>query len=92
MVHSRTDLSYLNSHAIPSTRHGLLFPNHLPGSAIWVYLTDENTFRHFDVERGGVGQVPQPSLLGENRYDRSICLGDCRAQEVDLAELEFVPS
>ena len=92
MAHSDTDLSYPNSHAIPSSRHGLLFPNHLAGGTVRIYLPDENTFRHFDVEWSRIGQVPQPSLLGENRYDKSIRLGDGRAREVDLAELEFVPS
>ena len=89
MIHYRADLSYPNSRTIPSTQHGLLFPNHLASGTIRIYLPDEVTFRHFNVEWSIIGQVPQPSLLGENRYDGSIRLGDGRAREVYLAELEF---
>ena len=90
MVYFRTDLSYPNFLAIVSGLCGLLFPSHLAGSAVRIYLSDENAFRHFDVERSGVGQIPQPSLLGKNWYDRAIRLCNRRAREVDLTEFELI--
>ena len=91
MVYFRTDLSYPNFLAIVGGLCDLLFPSHLAGSAIRVHLTDEDAFRHFDIEWGGISQVSQSSLLGENRYDRAICLRDRRTREVDLPEFELVP-
>ena len=55
MVYFRTDLSYPNFLAVISGLRGLLFPSHIASSTVRVYLPDENAFRHFDVERGGVG-------------------------------------